>query len=110
MRDFSKSQIAVLGAGKMGSILVKALIEKHQLLSRIYRQRTGEDETKVIGELGEAIAVDLLVIRDILGHSQVSVTANIYTHVLAPELREAIRRMDVLMGAPAETEDLAHTN
>jgi hypothetical protein len=34
---------------------IEALIEKHQLLSRIYRQRTGEDETKAIGELGEAI-------------------------------------------------------
>jgi pyrroline-5-carboxylate reductase len=31
MRDFSTSQVAVLGAGKMGGILVKALIEKHQL-------------------------------------------------------------------------------
>jgi pyrroline-5-carboxylate reductase len=30
--DFSKSRIAVLGAGKMGGILLKALIEKHQLL------------------------------------------------------------------------------
>ena len=29
--DFSKSRIAVLGAGKMGGILVKALIDKHQL-------------------------------------------------------------------------------
>lgn len=57
----------------------------------------------------KAMGVDLLVIRDILGHSQVSVTANVYTHVLAPELREAIRRMDVLMGAPAEDIDLAGT-
>ena len=30
--DFSKSRIAVLGAGKMGGILVKALLNKHQLL------------------------------------------------------------------------------
>jgi pyrroline-5-carboxylate reductase len=29
--DFSKSRVAVLGAGKMGGILIKALIEKHQL-------------------------------------------------------------------------------
>jgi pyrroline-5-carboxylate reductase len=29
--DFSKFRIAVLGAGKMGGILIKALIEKHQL-------------------------------------------------------------------------------
>jgi pyrroline-5-carboxylate reductase len=29
--DFSRSRIAVLGAGKMGGILVKALVEKHQI-------------------------------------------------------------------------------
>jgi hypothetical protein len=34
---------------------LEALIEEHQLLSRIYRQRSGEDETAAIGELGEAI-------------------------------------------------------
>src|SRR5436853_3792525 len=34
---------------------IEGLIEKHQLLSRIYRQRTGEDETKAIGQIGEAI-------------------------------------------------------
>jgi hypothetical protein len=39
---------------------IEALIEEHGLLQRIYRQRTGEDETAVIGELGEAIsAVDV---------------------------------------------------
>jgi len=35
---------------------IEGLIEEHQLLKRIYRQRSGEDETAVIGELGEAIA------------------------------------------------------
>ena len=35
---------------------IEALIEEHQLLQRIYRQRTGDDETAAIGELGEAIA------------------------------------------------------
>ncbi len=34
---------------------IEALIEEHQLLGRILRQRSGEDETKAIGELGEAI-------------------------------------------------------
>jgi hypothetical protein len=34
---------------------IEALIEKHQLLGRILRQRSGDDETKAIGELGEAI-------------------------------------------------------
>src|SRR5262249_6545817 len=35
---------------------IEGLIEEHQLLKRIYRQRSGDDETAVIGELGEAIA------------------------------------------------------
>ncbi len=34
---------------------VDALIEEHQLLTRILRQRTGADETAVIGRIGEAI-------------------------------------------------------
>jgi hypothetical protein len=34
---------------------IEELIEEHQLLNRILRQRTGEDETTAIGELGEAI-------------------------------------------------------
>jgi len=34
---------------------VDALIEEHGLLSRILRQRTGDDETAKIGEVGEAI-------------------------------------------------------
>jgi len=34
---------------------IEALIEEHQLLSRILRQRSGEDETAAIGALGEAI-------------------------------------------------------
>jgi hypothetical protein len=34
---------------------IEALIDKHQLLSRILRQRTGDDETAAIGKLGDAI-------------------------------------------------------
>jgi len=34
---------------------IEALIEEHQLLGRIMRQRSGEDETDAIGELGETI-------------------------------------------------------
>src|SRR5581483_9042772 len=30
-KDLSKNRIAVLGAGKMGGILIKALVEKHQI-------------------------------------------------------------------------------
>src|SRR3954467_15826826 len=35
---------------------IEALIEEHGLLTRILRQRSGDDETAAIGELGEAIA------------------------------------------------------
>jgi hypothetical protein len=39
---------------------IEALIEEHQLLKRILRQRSSEDEVAAIGELGEAIsAVDV---------------------------------------------------
>jgi hypothetical protein len=39
---------------------IEALIEEHQLLKRILRQRSGEDETAAVGALGEAIsAVDV---------------------------------------------------
>src|SRR5208283_1529672 len=34
---------------------VEALIEEHQLLTRVTRQESGEDETAAIGGLGEAI-------------------------------------------------------
>jgi hypothetical protein len=34
---------------------IDALIEQHQLLNRILRQRSGEDETPAVGKLGEAI-------------------------------------------------------
>jgi hypothetical protein len=34
---------------------VDALIEKHELLSRVMRQRSGDEETAAIGALGEAI-------------------------------------------------------
>ncbi|HEY3847886.1 MAG TPA: hypothetical protein VGL95_12305 [Acetobacteraceae bacterium] len=36
---------------------VDALIEQHELMSRVLRQRTGEDETAKIGEIGEAIGL-----------------------------------------------------
>jgi site-specific recombinase XerD len=49
----------------------------------------------------KAKKVDILVIRDIPDHSQLSVTANLYTHVLTPELIEAIDKMDAMLGHDA---------
>src|SRR5215467_675538 len=60
MRDFSKSQIAVLGAGKMGGILIKALIEKHQLSPKKIRATVGhESRTHELSKrLGIAVTTD----------------------------------------------------
>lgn len=48
----------------------------------------------------QAQGVDMWVIRDILGHAKLSITSDLYSHVLLPALREAINRMDKLMGEP----------
>jgi pyrroline-5-carboxylate reductase len=53
--DFSKSRIAVLGAGKMGGILVKALIEKHRLSPERVRA-TVAHESRVL-ELSRKLGV-----------------------------------------------------
>jgi integrase len=37
-------------------------------------------------------------IMEILGHSQIAVTMNVYTHVTSDEQREAMRLMDRLLG------------
>ena len=58
--DFSKSRIAVLGAGKMGGILVKALIEKHHLAPEQVRA-TVAHEARAHGlsrKLGVAVTTD----------------------------------------------------
>lgn len=41
--NFSKNRIAVLGAGKMGGILIKALVEKHQLAPERVRATVGHE-------------------------------------------------------------------
>ncbi len=39
---------------------------------------------------------------DILGHSQITLTLNTYSHVLPSLTREAASRMDALLAAPKE--------
>jgi integrase len=41
---------------------------------------------------------------EILGHSQIAVTMNVYTHVTSEEQRQAMKLMDQLLGEPAEGE------
>jgi len=58
--NFSKSRIAVLGAGKMGSILIKALVEKHQLAPERMRATVGHETRahELSHKLGVAVTTD----------------------------------------------------
>src|SRR5215469_6553417 len=58
--DFSKSRIAVLGAGKMGGILIKALVEKHQLAAERVRATVAHESRahELSHKLGVRVATD----------------------------------------------------
>jgi pyrroline-5-carboxylate reductase len=65
-KDFSTGQIAVLGAGKMGGILVKALIEKHQIpanrvLATVAHESRAHD---LSAKLGVSVTTDNLAAVD----------------------------------------------
>jgi len=52
-----------------------------------------------------AQGVPARTIMEILGHSQIAVTMNVYTHVTSEEQRQAMKLMDQLLGEPAEDEE-----
>jgi pyrroline-5-carboxylate reductase len=58
--DFSKQRIAVLGAGKMGGILIKALIEKHQIAPERVRATVAHEGRahNLSHKLGVAVTTD----------------------------------------------------
>lgn len=58
--DFSKSRIAVLGAGKMGGILIKALVEKHQFAPERVRATVAHESRAhdLSHKLGVAVTTD----------------------------------------------------
>jgi len=64
--DFSKSRFAVLGAGKMGGILVKALLEKHQLSPERVRATVGHESRAhdLSHKLGVVVTTDNLAAVD----------------------------------------------
>src|SRR5713226_883319 len=64
--DFSKSRIAVLGAGKMGGILVKALVDKHKLSPERVRATVGHEShvQEFSRKLGVAVTTDNLAAVD----------------------------------------------
>jgi integrase len=54
-----------------------------------------------------AQGLDLKVIQEVLGHSTITITANLYTHVLMGLKRQAANHMDALLGDHAEHEGAA---
>jgi len=64
--DFSKGRIAVLGAGKMGGILVKALIEKHLLSPERVRATVAHESRarELSHKLGVPVTTDNLAAVD----------------------------------------------
>ena len=53
-----------------------------------------------------AQGLDLKVIQEILGHSTITITANLYTHVMTGLKRQAATGMDTMLGGPDEEPEL----
>jgi integrase-like protein len=51
-----------------------------------------------------AQGVPLVVVRDTLGHTQISTTADIYGHVLPDTHRQAVDGLDTLLGGDMESD------
>jgi integrase len=51
-----------------------------------------------------AQGVPLVVVRDTLGHTQISTTADIYGHVLPDTHRQAVDGLDALLGGDSESD------
>ena len=62
-RDFSTSRVAVLGAGKMGGILVKAMIDKHRIAPERIRATVAHETRahELSHKLGIKVTTDNLV-------------------------------------------------
>lgn len=74
-------------------------------------RRAGLPETVRFHDLRHSCAtlliaqgVHLSVIKDILGHTQISTTANVYGHVLPDIQRDAASRLDDLLGPQPSAE------
>jgi integrase len=44
------------------------------------------------------------VIQEILGHSTITITADLYAHVMMGAKRHAAAQMDAMLGSPDQTE------
>ena len=73
--DFSKQRIAVLGAGKMGGILVKALIEKHQIAPERVRATVAHETRahELSHKLGVAVTTDNVILATSVANWQTSI-------------------------------------
>jgi integrase len=57
-----------------------------------------------------AQGVPLVVVRDTLGHTQISTTADVYGHVLPHTHREAVAGLDALLGGNADADEATDTD
>lgn len=71
----------------------------HGLLARArLPRRRFHDLRHTAASLLLALGVDVRVLQEILGHSQIGITANTYAHVLPPLLLDAAGKLDTLFG------------
>ena len=51
--------------------------------------------------------LDLQVIQDILGHSTITLTADLYAHVMMRAKRQVAAHMDAMLGTELDDKDVA---
>lgn len=84
-----------------GDFIVTTTLHKHflKLLEEMGLPRTRfHDLRHTTATLLLSMGVPMRVVQDILGHSEMGTTANIYSHVLPPMQQEAMGKMDNLLG------------
>jgi integrase len=54
-----------------------------------------------------AQGLDLKVIREILGHSTITITADLYAHVMMGAKRQAAAQMDAMLGGNDDVDQVA---
>lgn len=100
--DFSKSRFAVLGAGKLGGILVKALIEKHQLLPERVRATVQHEARarELSHKLGISVATDNLAAVDGADVILVCVKPQVVAELIA-QIRPRVSSKQLLISVAA---------
>jgi integrase len=57
-----------------------------------------------------ALGINPKVIQEVLGHSDISITLGVYSHILPTMHKQAMNHLDVLFGNPQEKEEQEKEN